>query len=106
MKTNAQEALMDALHEIIALSVENQIKLDALERIIRETNPLLHELYRGEIEALTEQSAAKRNIALTDAVRAKLREDTSHREEILDEALDATFPASDPVSLSAEPAAS
>jgi len=106
MKTTAQETLMNALREIIVLSVENQIKLDALERIIKETNPLLHELYRGEIETLTEQSAAKRNLALTETVRAKLREDTRHREEILDEALDSTFPASDPVSISPEPGAS
>jgi len=106
MKTTAQETLMNALQEIIALSVENQIKIEALERIIKETNPLLHELYLGEIETLTEQSAAQRNLALTEAISEKLSEDTRHREQILDEALDSTFPASDPVSLSNEPPAS
>ena len=106
MNNASQKTLMDVFSEIIALSVDNQIKLDAFERVIKEINPLLHEVYLGEVETLTLQNAAKRNLALSKAVREKLRGDTRHREEMLDEALDSTFPASDPVSLSAEPPAS
>ena len=68
MESTAEKTIMDALREIIALSVENQIKLEALERVFKETNPLLGELYRGEIETLTEQNV-KRKLALTEKLR-------------------------------------
>ena len=51
------QRFMDSLKEVIDLLVENRIKLDALEQVFKETNPLVHELYLGEIETLIEPGA-------------------------------------------------
>ncbi len=51
------------LGQIIALSVENQIKLEALEQVLVKTNPMVHELYLGQIETLSKQKAVKLNLA-------------------------------------------
>jgi len=39
--------------------VERWIKLDALEHVLKETNPLVHELFLGTIENLQAQEAAE-----------------------------------------------
>lgn len=44
MKGTAGTGLINALAEIIALSVENQIRLDALDQVFEKTNPTVHEL--------------------------------------------------------------
>jgi hypothetical protein len=44
--------------------VEHKIKLDALEGVLKETNPLVHELYLGTIENLRAQKAAEVNQVL------------------------------------------
>ena len=73
MKSTADNALLNALEEIVALSVENQIKLEALEQVWVKTNPLVHELYLGEIETISKQKGAKLNFALTKALKEMLK---------------------------------
>jgi hypothetical protein len=74
MKSTAGTGLINALAEIIALSVENHIKLDALEQVFEKTNPAVHELYLAEIQMLREQKAIKLNRAFTATLKGKLRE--------------------------------
>ena len=65
-KTTIKKALINALDGIIALEVQNQIKLEAWEQVFENTNPLVHELYRGEVETLSKQKAVRLNLALTN----------------------------------------
>ena len=65
MKSSAGKAQRNVLRELIALSVDNQIKLQALEQVLVKTNPMVHELYLGQIETLRKQKAVKLNRALT-----------------------------------------
>jgi len=44
---------------VVDLLVERWIKLDALEHVLKETNPLVHELFLGTIENLQAQEAAE-----------------------------------------------
>ena len=53
------------LSRVVDLLVEQSIKIDALEHILKETNPLLHEFYLGTIEKLRAQKAAEVNQVLT-----------------------------------------
>ena len=53
------------LGTVVDLLVEQTIKIDALEHILKETNPLLHEFYLGTIEKLRAQKAAEVNQMLT-----------------------------------------
>jgi hypothetical protein len=63
---------MNALREVVELWVESQIKLDALEIVLKEINPLLHDRYLGEIKNLKEQKASELKKALTGSLKAKL----------------------------------
>jgi len=74
MKSTSGTGLINALAEIIALSVENQIKLDALEQVFEKTNPTVHELYLAEIKMLREQRAGRLNLALINNLKKKVRE--------------------------------
>lgn len=74
MKHTADNSLLNALEELVALSVENQIKLEALEQVWLKTNPMIHELYIGEVETITKEKAAKLNVALTKALKERLKE--------------------------------
>jgi hypothetical protein len=49
----------NSLSRVVELLVEHKIKLDALEGVLKETNPLVHELYLGTIENLRAQKAAQ-----------------------------------------------
>ena len=66
MKDAAGKTPINVLREIVGHVVDCQIKLEALERVLEETNPLVHELYRGEIDTLTKLKAAPRTIALIE----------------------------------------
>jgi hypothetical protein len=46
--------------DLVDLLVEHNIKLDALEQVLKETNPPVHELYVGTIEKLRAQKAGSR----------------------------------------------
>lgn len=61
-----------ALSEVVDLLVESRIKLDALENVVKEINPLLHERYLGEIEVVKERTASALKQALTASLKAKL----------------------------------
>ena len=52
-------------------TVEHSIKLDALEHVLKETNPLVHELYLGTIENLQAQKAAEVKKVLTVKLKSK-----------------------------------
>jgi hypothetical protein len=60
--------------DLVDLLVEHRIKLDALEHVLKETNPLAHELYLGTIENLRAQKGAEVNPVLTQTLESKLSE--------------------------------
>jgi len=68
-KSINDHALLTALEKIVALSVENQIKVEALEQVWVKTNPMVHELCIGEVEMISRQKAAKLKLALTKALK-------------------------------------
>ena len=47
------------LSRVVDLLVEHRIKLDALEYVLKEPNPLFHEFYLGTTEKLRAQRAAE-----------------------------------------------
>ena len=57
---------VNALKEVIDLSVESRIRLDALERVLKEINPLLHDRYLSEIENLRKRKASELKKALRE----------------------------------------
>jgi hypothetical protein len=59
MSKSAGQPSMDAFSRVADLLVEHRIKLDALEQVLKETNPLVHELYLGTIENLRAQKTAE-----------------------------------------------
>ena len=60
------------LKKVVDLLVERQIKLDALENVVKEINPLLHERYLGEIEVVKKRKASELKRALAASLKAKL----------------------------------
>jgi len=61
---------MNALREVVDLLVESRIKLDALENVVKEINPLLHQRYLGEIEVVKKRKASKFKQALAASLKA------------------------------------
>ena len=61
----------NTLSRVVDLLVELTIKLDALEYVLKETNPLVHELYLGTIENLRAQKAAEVNQVLAQTLESK-----------------------------------
>jgi len=61
---------MNALREVVDLLVESRIKLDALENVVKEINPLLHERYLGEIEVVKKRKASEFKQALAASLKA------------------------------------
>jgi hypothetical protein len=59
-KTTGQPSIdtLSGVVGLVDLLVEHKIKLDALEDVLKETNPLVHELYLGTVEKLQAQEAA------------------------------------------------
>ena len=55
----AGQSSPDTLNRVVDLLVEHEIKLDALEHVMKGTNPLVHEFYLGTIEKWRAQKAAK-----------------------------------------------
>jgi hypothetical protein len=68
--TNTLSGVVD----LVDLLVEHKIKIDALEHVLKETNPLVHELYLGTIEKLRTQKAAELKKVLTVRLTSKLSE--------------------------------
>jgi hypothetical protein len=69
-RTNGQPSI--GLREVVELLVENRIKLDALDNVLKEINPLLHGRYLGEIEVVKERKASALRQALAGSLKAKL----------------------------------
>lgn len=59
MSKAAGQPSMNTLTKVVDLLVEHKIKLDALERVLKDINPPLHELYLGTIEDLQAKKAAE-----------------------------------------------
>ena len=74
MSKAAGQRSTNAFSRVVDLLVEHRIKLDALEHVLKETNPLVHELYLGTIENLQAQKAAKLKKVLTVRLKSKLGE--------------------------------
>jgi hypothetical protein len=71
MSKAAGQQSTNTLSRVVDLLVEHRIKLDALEYVLKETNPLVHELYLGTIENLQAQKTAKVNRAPTRTLKSK-----------------------------------
>jgi hypothetical protein len=68
--TNTLRGVVD----LVDLLVEHKIKLDALEDVLKETNPLVHELYLGTVEKLQAQKAAALKKEVTVRLTSKFSE--------------------------------
>jgi hypothetical protein len=68
MKQAAGQRSNNDLSRVVDLLVEQRIELDALEQILKETNPLMHEFYLGTIENLRAQKAAEVRQVLTQTL--------------------------------------
>ena len=64
----------NTLRSVVDLLVEHRVKLDALEHVLKETNPLVHELYLRTIENLQAQKTAEVNRLLTQTFKSKRTE--------------------------------
>ena len=71
MSKAAGQPPTNAFSKIVDLLVAQKIKLDALEHVLKETNPLAHELYLGTIENLRAQKAEKINQVLTQTLKSQ-----------------------------------
>jgi hypothetical protein len=65
------QRLPNALVRVVDLLVEQRIRLDALEHVLKETNPLAHELYLGTIENLEAQKAGEVHQLLTQMLQSQ-----------------------------------
>ena len=74
MSKAAGQPSTDTLSRVVDLLVEHRIKLDALEHVLKETNPIVHELYLGTIENLQAQKAAELKKVLAVRLKSKLSE--------------------------------
>ena len=74
MSKAAGQPSTNAFSRVVDLLVEHRIKLDALEHVLKETNPLAHEFYLGTIENLRAQKVAELKKALTLKLKSKLSE--------------------------------
>ena len=74
MSKAAGQPSTNAFSRVVDLLVEHRIKLDALEHVMKETNPLVHELYLGTIENLQAQKIAEVNRVLTQPLKSKPKE--------------------------------
>jgi len=74
MSKVAGQSSTNTLSSVVDLLVEHRIKLDALEHVLKETNPLAHELYLGTIENLRAQETAELKKVFTVRLKSKLSE--------------------------------
>ena len=71
MSKAAGQPSTNTLSRVVDLLVEYRIKLDALEHVLKETNPLVHELYLGTVENLQAQKTAEVKKVLTVMLKSK-----------------------------------
>jgi hypothetical protein len=70
MSKAAGQPLQKALMKVVDLLVESRIRVDALEYVLKETNPLAHELYLGRIEKLHAQKTTEVNRVLAQTLES------------------------------------
>ena len=71
MSKAAGQPSRNAFSRVVDLLVEHRIKLDALEHVLKETNPIVHDLYLGTIENLRAQKAGEFQKTLTAGLKSK-----------------------------------
>jgi hypothetical protein len=71
MSKPAAQPSTNTLSRVVDLLVEHRIKLDALEHVWKETNPLAYELYLETIENLRAQKASEVNQVLTQTLESQ-----------------------------------
>lgn len=71
MSKAAGQPSTNTLSSVVDLLAEHRIKLDALEHVLKEINPLVHEFYLGTIENLRAQKAAEVNQVLTQTLESQ-----------------------------------
>jgi hypothetical protein len=71
MSKAADQPSTNTLNGVVDLLVEHGIKLDALEQVLKETNPVAHELYLGWIQNLQAQNASEVNRLRTQTLPSK-----------------------------------
>ena len=74
MSKTAGQPSTNAFSRIVDLLVEHTIKLDALEHVLKETNPVAHEFYLGTIENLRVRRAPELKKVLAVRLKSKLSE--------------------------------
>ena len=74
MSKAARQSSKTALSRVVDLLVEQRIKIDALEHVLKEINPLVHEFYIGTIGNLQAQKAAELKRELALRLKSKLSE--------------------------------
>jgi hypothetical protein len=74
MSKVASQPSTNTLSCVVDLLVKHGIKIDALEHVLKETNPPAHELYLGTIEDLRAKRAAELKKVLTVKLKSKLSE--------------------------------
>jgi hypothetical protein len=71
MSKAAGQRSTNSLSRVVDLLVEHRIKLDALEYVLKQTNPLVHELYLGTIENLQAKKTAEVNRVFTQTLESQ-----------------------------------
>ena len=74
MSKAASQPSTKIVSSIVDLLVEDRIKLDALEHVLKETNPLVHDLYVGTIENLRAKKAAEVKEVLAQKLESQAAE--------------------------------
>ena len=74
MSKAAGQPSTNAFSKVVDLLAEHRIKLDALEHVLKEINPLVHEFYLGTIENLRAQKAAEFKKVLSVRLKSKVSE--------------------------------
>ena len=71
MNKVAGQPSMGTLSRVVDLLVDHEIRLDAWEYVLKETNPLVHERYVGMIENLRAQKEVELKTVLTARLKSK-----------------------------------
>jgi len=71
MSKTAGQPSRNAFSRVVDLLLEHRIKLEALEHVLKETNPPLHQLYLITLENLRAKKAGEVNQVLTQTIESQ-----------------------------------
>jgi len=71
MSKTAGQPSRNAFSRVVDLLSEHRIKLEALEHVLKETNPPLHQLYLITLENLRAKKAGEVNEVLTQTIESQ-----------------------------------